>query len=184
MIWSFLKALFYCEVLAYWLTAVGTLALAVATFISLKHVRRVQKENVKPHLILNMFHWEEPPDEYVIHVENLGKWYAYNIRAKLSFMDAEGKTREHPLIVSRNLRLIIDEVGVTYVRFIPQGIISSYKQFHLKVEYDGISEPNLSGELTTNLNEIKTIGYQEQSELFRGRPEVELGRTIIDLGKE
>jgi hypothetical protein len=92
--------------------------------------------------------------------------------------------KERTLLISKNMRVVIDGVGVTYVTFIPQGIISSYKQFHLKVEYDGISEPNLSDELTTNLNDIKTISYQKQSELFRGRPEVGLGWTIINLVKE
>ncbi|MCJ7770528.1 hypothetical protein MUP37_03005 [Candidatus Bathyarchaeota archaeon] len=169
--------------IAYWLSALGTLALAVATFISLKEVRRIQKENVRPRLILNMFRCEQPPHDYVIFMENLGKWYAYSIRANLSFVDANGKIRERALEISRNIRLVIDGVGKAYVRFIPQGAILSYRKFCLKVEYAGISEPNLSDELTINLNDLKTISEQTEIELFIGRPKEELGMTIIDLQK-
>ena len=183
-IWSFLEALLKNEMfmrVVNLLIAVGTIGLAAVAFCSIIQVRRIQKESVKPHLILNMLRWESPPDEYVIHMENLGKWHAFNIRAKLSFTDVNGKMRERTLEVSRNLRLFIDEVGKAYVRFDPRGKISSYKQFHLEVEYDGISQFDLSGKLAVNLKDIKTINHQKHLELFAGRREVELGRTIIDL---
>jgi hypothetical protein len=187
VVWSFLEVLLKNEMfmrVVDLLIAVGTIGLAVVAFCSMMQVKRIQKESVRPHLILNMFLWADPPDEYVIHIENLGKWYAFNIRGKLSYADERGISEEQKLEISKNLRLSIDEVGEAYVRFNPRGKIFSYKQFHLRVEYDGISEFNLSQELTTNLNAIKTINYQKQSQLFAGRPEVELGRTIIDLDKE
>lgn len=167
------------------ITAIATGGLVVFNILNLKEVRRIQKESVRPNLVLKMFRRDSPTSEYVIHVENFGKWYALNIRARLSLVDKEGRIRiqEYKLEMSKNTRIGVDEVGIAYISFIPRNVISSYEEFDLGIKYDSIFESNLSKKLSISLSDIKTLSSQQQGEMFVGRHEVELGRTIIDLAK-